>query len=495
MSPSLTLEASGKAAWWVLIATSVNVILVFVNATSLIIVMPVVANDFQASPAQSTWFILAYQLVLTAFIVVFGRLADIFGRKALYVFGVGVFAVSSVVAGVVGNVDLFVLARLVQGLGAAAIISNTTAILTDVFPQGKMPMALGMNATSAALGQVLGPVVGGITTEYFSWRWIFIASSALTVFSLLLSWKLVPGRTGRGRDKFDVFGSVLLISSLGAFVAGMADGSATGWSSAQGPILIMVAVALMVAFIYTQAKRSTPLVDLSLFRIPKLGRRYTAVFLCGFSHYAVILLLSIYLQAVEELSAFEVSLIAIASPLATMAAAQCAGRLVGKVSTGFLASLGMALVSTASLTLIVLLQLGHLGGYTYIALVALGLGIGLFMTPNTSLIMYITPVERRGVSNGIRSTALNLGFLTTTAVSLASATLFLSPGARAAIYAGEYPLPSSVHPDFVLGLQAAFALLALTALIGAVLGSDRRPRKTPEIPPNPSLAGGNDAHF
>lgn len=494
MIAAAATRGASNAAWLVLVATSLNVVLVFVNATSLIIIMPVVANDYQATPTQATWFILAYQLVLTALIIVFGRLADIFGRKALYVFGVGLFALASLIAGIVVTVDLFVVARLLQGLGAAAVISNTTAILTDVFPSEKMPAALGMNATSAALGQVLGPVVGGVTSEYFSWRLIFTVSAVLAVLSLLVSWRLIPGRPGTGREKVDLIGATLLTASLGVFVAGMADASSTGWATPRGPLLILAAAAVMGLFLYVQARRKAPLVDLALFRVPKLARRYSAVFLCGFSHYAVILLLSIYLQAVENLSAFEVSLIAIASPLATMLAAQCAGRMVGKLPTGLLASAGMAMIAAASGLLILLLQFGAVQGYAYAALILLGLGIGLFMTPNTSLIMYITPVDQRGVSNGIRSTALNLGFLTTTAVALAAATAFLEPISRSAIYAGEYPLAQQAHPDFIMGLQLAFAILVTMALIGAWFSTDPGPRKNLGENPNPTLAGGKNAH-
>ncbi|WP_069385910.1 MFS transporter [Cellulosimicrobium cellulans] len=489
--------ARERGAWPVLVATSVNVVLVFVGATSLTILLPQVSREFGASPAETTWFILAYQLVMTALIIVFGRLSDIFGRKRIYVVGVLVFLVGSLAAGLVQGAGAFVVARLVQGVGAAAIITNTTAILTDVFPRERLPAALGMNATSAAFGQALGPVVGGLASELADWRVIFLVSGPVALLSLLVSLRLVPGRPGTGRERVDVVGSLTLVSSLSLFVAGMSAGSAAGWSGPTAPLLVGGALVLLAVFVGTQTRVASPLVDLSLFRVPRLGRRYAAVFVSGFSQYAVILLLSTHLQATQGASAFEVATMVVVAPLSTIVAAQVAGRLVGRVPVARLAVAGMVMIVVAAASLAVAVRTDTVAVGAYVSLALLGLGIGTFMTPNTSLIMLITPTNRRGVSNGIRSTLLNAGFLVTTAVALAVSTAPLSADARRAVYAGDFPLPGAEADHFAVGVQLALLVLVVSGVVGAVLSGGRGAAPSAAGQPVPSdaprpTAGGPD---
>jgi MFS family permease len=476
----------------VLVATSVNVVLVFVCATSLTILLPEVARDFRATPAQSTWFLLAYQLVMTSLIVVFGRLSDIFGRKRIYIAGVVVFLLGSLAAGLTTDAGAFVAARLVQGVGAAAIITNTTAILTDVFPAAALPTALGMNSAAAAVGQVLGPVVGGVTAHLADWRWIFLVSGPLALVSLLVSWRLVPGRAGTGRDRVDVGGALTLTGSLSLFVSGMSFGSQTGWSSPWSAALVAGSVVLLGVFVTIQARVSSPLVDLALFRVPRLGRRYLAVLLSGFSQYAVILLLSTYLQATAGYDAFDVAMLVIVSPLSTIVAAQVAGRLVGRVRVARLAMAGMMLIAVAAASLAVFVHVDALPVGAHVSLVLLGLGIGAFMTPNTSLIMLITPLHRRGVSNGIRSTMLNTGYLLTTAVALQVSTALLGTDARRAVFAGDFPLAGAQELAFRHGVELALGVLVVTAVAGVVCSGGKAAPSAPraEDDGEPDAVGG-----
>jgi len=462
-----------RGSWPVLAATSVNVVLVFVSATALTVLLPQVSRSFAATPTQTTWFILSYQLVMTALIIVFGRLSDLLGRKRIYVLGVTIFMVGALGAGLSTSPALFICARLVQGVGAAAIITNTTAILTDVFPAERLPVALGTNAAVAAFGQALGPVVGGFAGEFSDWRVIFLISGPLALVSLLVSWRLVPGRAGTGRERFDGVGALGLAASLSLFVAGMSLGSGSGWSDPWPVLLLVGSVVLMALFLWSQSVVSAPLVDLTLFRVPRLARRYAAVFAIGFSHYAVILLLSNYLQATQGASPFEVATMVIVSPCMTMIAAQLAGRLVGRVPVARLAGAGAVMITLASATLVVAIHTGELAVTPYVSLAMLGLGIGTFMTPNTSAIMAITPINRRGVSNGIRSTMLNAGYLVTTAVALAVSAAPLSGYARHAVYSGSYPLASTDAADFTVGVQLALAVLVVSGLLSAVLSGGR----------------------
>lgn len=458
----------------VLAATSINVVLVFISASSIAVLLPEIARTFDATPAATSWFVLGYQLVMTSLIVVFGRLADIFGRKALYVFGVGVFIVASAAAGLVGDSGLFVVARLLQGLGAAAIIGNTTAILTDVFPRARLGHALGLNATAAGLGQVLGPAIAGVVTEFTSWQWIFLATAPLAATSVAVSARLIPSRPPGGeRERIDVVGMTAFATSLSAFSLAMSLGPAQGWDSVGVWALIALSVGVLGGFVLWQRRASSPLIDLALFRVPGLGARYLAVLLCAFSQNAVVILISQYLQGVRGLSVFELSALVLASPAANMIAASSAGRLLARFGALRLAATGMLLIASSSAMLIPFVLLGVPTPWVVAAFALLGLGVGLFMTPNTSLIMTLTPAHRRGVSNAIRSTLMNVGALLTTAVGLAVSTSLLSERGRHVVYAGRFPLSPEDSHLLSGGTAIALGVMFVAAVTGAWLSLRR----------------------
>lgn len=468
--PTAADSPSTSRAWLVLTATSLNVVLVFICVSSINVMLPAVSSEFSATPTATTWFVLSYQLVMTALIVVVGRAADIVGRKRLYIVGVVVFAAGSLLAGAAPTAELFVAARLVQGVGAASIVANTTAILTDIFPPVSLSTALGLNATSAALGQMLGPVAGGVFAHIDGWRLIFLGSAVLSLLSMVISAKIIPTKAGPPiQERMDYLGALVFAGALCLFVSAMSLGPASGWTSPWDYVMLLGSVLLAAAFILGQRRVRQPLVDFSLFRVPALRAGYIAVFLAGFSHYAVILLVSQYLQGVKSLDPVAVSAMVAVAPLATMCAALLAGRLSKTIPVGKMTSAGMIMIFSAPVSLVVLIHLDAVTTFGYLSFAVMGLGIGVFMTPNTSSIMSVTPPERRGVSNAVRSTMLNLSSLMTTAIGLAVSTVLLAPSGRSAVYSGTFPLGGAHMGTFTTGIQLALGVMAGSALLGLVV--------------------------
>lgn len=476
--------------WLILLATSLNVVLVFICASSITVILPTLSNDFAATPAESTWFVLSYLMVMTALIIVVGRAADIVGRKRLYIVGVAVFAVGSALSGAAGGAEVFIAARLIQGVGAAAIVANTTAILTDVFRPAALSVALGLNATSAALGQVLGPLIGGVLAQFDGWRFIFWGAAALSLLSLAVSVGLIPAVEKKPHERMDYVGAIIFAAALALFVSAMSLGPASAWSNPWDYAMILGSLILAGVFTFAQRRVREPLVDFNLFRVPGLRAGYVSVFLAGFSHFAVILLLSQYLQGVESAEPIDVSLLVASSPFATMCAAVLAGRLARTVPVRLLTSVGMVCIGMAPLSLIVLIQYDAVLDFGYLSFVSMGLGIGLFMTPNTSSIMALSPSARRGISNAVRSTMLNLSMLMTNAIGLALSTMFLPQSGRTAVYAGNFPVLGAHAGAFTTGIQVALGVMGISALAGLIVCLRRK--DIPSNPPNRETGGRSD---
>lgn len=466
-------------AWLVLATTSVTVVLIFINASGLNVALSAISRELGATGSQSSWFLLSYMLVTTAFILVFGRLADIFGRRRLYLYGIFVFLGGSLACGLAPTAGTFITFRFLQGLGAASVITNNTAILTDMFPRRFLGTALGINATVAALGQALGPVVGGAVAETLGWRWMFLLAVPLLLAALLASVKLIPRSPRAARtEQMDVFGALLVVVGLSALVFAVNElPGIEGIGSPEVWVPGLAAVLFLAVFVGLQRRRRSPLIDLGIFDRSTV-LLYLSGFLCAFSNYAVVLLTSLYLQAALGRTALEAGLMVLPSPLGTVIAALCCGWLVKRFHHGTLTGIGMLLVLSGAVGLGLSLGFGWTEHGLTAGLLAVGLGTGLFMTPNTGALMLAVSPERRGIANAVRSTLQNAGYLFSTSIGLGIATILLTAADRTAAYEGRLLARGGDVALFETGVLIALAVLVVAAAGGAAASFATR-RKTP----------------
>ncbi|NQX28201.1 MFS transporter [Microbacteriaceae bacterium VKM Ac-2854] len=460
-----------RRAWKILFTSSLSVVLVFINSSALLIALPQLSRDLSATGAESSWVLLSYMLSTTTLILVFGRIADIVGRRRLYILGILLFLLASLACGFAPNAGLLIAARLVQGVGAAAIVTNTTALLTDAFPERTLSLGLGLNATVAAVGQVVGPLVGGVVTEALGWRWIFLAGIPISLAGLLWSLRLIPRRARpREPERLDVIGSVLSIAAIGAMVAAVSLGGALGWTS---PLVLgtgSIAIALCIVFVWSQRVVAHPLVDPDIFQDRATITLYTSAALCALSSYALVLLASLSFQAVDGMSALDAAVAILPAPLGTTIAAAAAGLLARRFRARTLATIGMTLIGCGALLLA--FSLGSAAAYPVSAagLGAMGAGTGIFMTPSTAALMTRIPERRRGIANAIRSALQNAGYLFSTAIGLAIATSGLTIAQQAAAYNGSLlDLSPADVQAFVDGVRTAALTFAGLAFAGAAV--------------------------
>ncbi len=337
--------------------------------------------------------------------------------------------------------------------------------------------ASGANVTVAAVGLVAGPAVGGVVADGLDWRWVFWFNVPLGIVGMLWAVPTLRELPKQGaREPFDVVGAVLSAVVVGALVMAVALGGTHGWTAwpvVTGAFGFVIGLPVLL---WTQSRRSFPLLDLQLFADRARAIAFSVTFTIAFARFGLVLILSLYLQAAHGWSAVRTGVIITPTAVGMMIAAPVAARLARRISARYLASAGLAMTAAALFYVAVELNPHSSTASLLVVLGAVGLGTGLVMTPNTSSIMASVTPGRRGVANALRALMQNVGTVTGTAVCLAIVTRPLDPPDQAAAYAGTLSrLSAHTLPAFTAGYHRALLLLAIVTAAGAVASLLRNP--------------------
>jgi EmrB/QacA subfamily drug resistance transporter len=480
-----------RSAKRVLTATSLGVLLSSANSSTLDVALPVVARHFRAGASAASWALLSYLLVYTALLLVFGRLADLVGRRRLYLLGLVTLTLASLACGFAPNMVVLDVLRGIQAVGAAAIITNVTALLTDAFPPAFLALGLGLNVTVGGVAQVGGPLIGGFLASELGWRAVFLFNVPTGLIALIWSRRVVPpGGKPSSREPLDLVSSVVCMGMLAGVMAAVSEAGILGW---RNPLVIGGAILALVAaptFVLLQYRRRYPLVHPDLFRDRDRAMAYVSSFLLTGVRYSIVLLVALYLQAVRGQDAFAAGLHVIPVAVGMMIASPVAGRLAGTFGAKVLATSGLGLSGVGLVG--VFLTLGPSSSYGPLlpALLCIGLGVGIFMTPNTSSIMASVTKDRRGIANGVRQLSQQSGAALSAAVCLAVIASPLTPVNRQAAYAGELSLVSGpAVREFTGAYHLAFAILLGAVVIAVAVSLLRSPPPTKGPGREPRMEG------
>jgi EmrB/QacA subfamily drug resistance transporter len=481
-------RAQVRYAWRVLSVTSLGVLLAGTNTSTLDVGLPVVARHFHADATEASWIVLSYMLVNTVLILVFGRVADLIGRRRLYLIGLFVLTTASVLCGLAPNAPVLAAFRALQAVGAAALITNTTALLTDVAPPGRLSSLLGVNVSVASAAQVAGPLVGGLFASTLGWRWVFWFNVPFGVAGLVWARLSLHRDPPAGdREPFDAVGALLSFSLVGGIVLTLSEGGAVGWSS---PAVLAGAVVTLLSlpvFLLTQRHRRYPMLDLTLFADRERSFAYACTFLLAVARFAVVLLVALYLQAASGTDPFQAGLRVIPVAAGISVVSPLAGRLARRFATRWVASGGLAVTAISLAVLAVVIAPGASYPTVGACLLGVGVGTGLFMTPNTTSIMANVEAGRRGIANGVRSMLQNTGYVVSTALALAIVTSPLKPAEKSSAYAGTLSTLSPHALDaFTSGYRKAFVVLAVACAVATIASLSRvgaDPRQARRSPP------------
>ena len=458
--PTATAGGCSRSLHW-------GVMLCFVNASTLNVVLPVVSHDLGSSSAQASWILLSYMLVTTALIPVCGRLADLFGRRRLYMGGLALLTGASVGCGLAPDTAWLLLFRCLQAVGAAAVITNTTALLTDAFSSRTLAFGLGLNSTLSATAQSFGPMLGGAVVSTLGWRAIFLLNLPLGLYALHRAHRTLKDVLPRQNEPFDVRGALLSMMALSGLVYGLSMAGPKGWSSPHCWLALALSVFCFSVFVAAQRRTRHPLIDLGLFADRERATAYACVLLICMAQTSSVLLVALVLQGVQGANAFHAGLSVAPVPVGMMLASPVAGRLMGRFSSLHLSATGLLFVMVGLCWLVWQLHAEVHTAMLGVGLLAIGLGTGLFLTANNSGIMGGVQAQRRGVANAIRSTLQNAGLVLGAALAMSIAIAGLAPDVQRAVYDGrlDQTTPEDVL-QFLTGCRWAFAVLAALCLAG-----------------------------
>ena len=440
-----------------------------IMSSSVTIALPSIGGEFSMGAAALGWVATAYLLAAAVFLVPFGRIADIHGRRRMFLSGLSVFTAASLLCALAPGPGWLVAMRIVQGTGGAMIFSTSMAILTSVFPPQRRGRVLGISVSSTYAGLSLGPFLGGLLTRHLGWRSIFIAPVPLGLAAVLLAARGLKGEWAKAKgERLDVIGSAVFGLSLAALVYGLSRLPASA-----GVALSLGGVAGLALFVFRQARIANPVLDVKLFTArPIFGFSALAALIHYSATFAVAFLMSLYLQTARGLDPQAAGLALIAQPVMMAAFSPITGRLSDRIEPRVLASAGMGIMAVG-LLLLSFMDLETPLAYPVAAMAALGFGYALFSSPNTNAIM--GAVERR--QYGVAAATVGAMRLIGQMLSMAAAAAIL------AAYVGRTQLAAADPALLVAGTRTGFLVFTVVC-VGGIAASLARGRLHPS-PPSP----------
>ncbi|ADN35831.1 major facilitator superfamily MFS_1 [Methanolacinia petrolearia DSM 11571] len=422
------------------------------DSSAVNIALPTIGTEFSMDAITLSWVATAYLLASAAFLVPTGRIADIVGRKKVFKIGLSVFTIASFLMIFSVSPEMIIALRVIQGIGSAMIFGTAVAILTSAVPPAERGKSLGIYITSVYLGLAAGPFLGGLLTGYLGWRSIFLINVPLGLLTLAMIHLMMKEEWADARgEHFDLAGSLLYGFSLVGVMYGLSL-----LPDAAGYIIAIAGAVLLAAFVWWEIHEKSPVLEMKLFIENRVFAFSNLAALINYSAtFAVTFFMSLYLQYIRGLSPEYAGLVLIIQPITQAAISPFAGKLSDRIEPGIIASTGMAL-NAFGLFLLVFISDSTPFVLFAAVLAVLGLGFGLFSSPNLNAIM--TSVEKKyyGIASGTQGTMRLIGQM----LSMGMATMIL------AFFIGRVVITIDNHARFISGMHAAFALFTILCIVG-----------------------------
>ena len=393
--------------WLVLSAVAMGIFLATIDGSIVNVALPTLSTALGADFATVQWVVLSYLLTITTLLAVVGRLADMYGRKRLYNSGFVVFTIGSLLCGLSPSVGWLIGFRVLQGIGAALILALGLALVTEAFPPQERGRALGIAGSIVSIGIVTGPTLGGVIIENLSWHWIFFVNVPIGILGTYLVWRNIPATRPPGGQAFDFGGAATLCLGLLGILLGLTTGQQAGFTSPQALGLFAFGIFFLLALVYIQRRHPQPIIDPVLFR----NRLFTINLITGLLVFIGLgsgVLIPFYLETVLGYNVQQVGLLLAVVPIALGIVSPISGVLSDRMGSRPISALGLAVTMLGYLGLSTLstetTAVGFMLRYGLI-----GIGVGLFQSPNNSAMMGTAPRERLGVASGLLAMTRNLG--------------------------------------------------------------------------------------
>lgn len=405
-TPEIEVDYSRK--WLVMSAVAMGIFLGTIDGSIVNVALPTLVGDLQTNFATVQWVVLAYLLTLSTLLLLVGRLADIQGKKRIYVSGFIIFTTGSVLCGLSPTVYWLIAMRIVQALGAAMIFALGPAIITEAFPTSERGKALGITGSIVSVGIVAGPVLGGVIIGALSWHWIFFVNLPVGILGTWIAWRNVPDTLPVGGQRFDYWGAVTLFISLLSLLLGLTLGQEAGFASTVPLVLFAVWAIFLTLFIRLELHTEQPMIDLRIFGNRTLSINLVTGFITFVAIAGTIFLLPFYLENVLGFSVSNVGLLLAVTPIALGITAPIAGSLSDRLGARPITLTGLVLLVIGYFAVSTLTTETGVLGYL-LRLLPVGLGMGIFQSPNNSVIMGAAPRSQLGVVSSLLGITRTLG--------------------------------------------------------------------------------------
>ncbi|MEC0328347.1 MFS transporter [Paenibacillus macerans] len=453
-----------KRRWLILVVLNLFTFMSTLDGSIVNIALPVISKQLDLQVAEAEWVVTAYLMMICAAILFFGKLGDIVGKIKVFKWGMIIFTVGSLLCGFSSSLTMLVGSRLIQALGASMTMANNQGIITDIFPATERGRALGLIGTFVSLGSIAGPSLGGVIVSALGWEYIFWVNIPVGLIAIVIGWRTLPADRTKLGVKIDKAGSLLFPLFILALFSGLLLGQQIGYRDPRIIAALIIAAVVFIVFLWIETRKTEPMLQLSLFKNPLFSLSILCGFLVFVANFCFNIIAPFYTQSILNLSPSHAGLLMMLFPIVMVIVAPLSGALSDKI--------GSELLTFAGLIVMVIAQVGLAGlhGSSPIFLVGvwigmLGLGSGLFQSPNNSLVMSKVPRTQLGIAGSINSLVRNVGMVV--GITVATTTLF---GVMSSLAGQRVTGLVPGRPDlFLSGMHVVFMTSATICLVAAVL--------------------------
>ena len=465
-------EVKKRNKWSVLIIVVLSTFMSTLDSSIVNVALPRMADSLGVTTASIQFVATSYLIVISGTVLIFGKLGDMFGKTTMFTLGVIVFTIGSLLCGLSHSYWFLIMARAIQAIGAAGTMANNQGIVTEVFPVQERGKALGLLGTAVALGSLVGPGLGGMIVGVLSWEYIFTINVPIGILAVIGAFFLLPKTKTKANGRMDLYGAILFIVTIVSLFGALSEGLNLGFGT---PLILtgfFLAAVSFAVFLVVEKKRKDPMIQLDIF---KNGLFSLSIF-CGFISFVAMfcnnIILPFYLQDVMEFSPQKAGLIMMAYPLILMVVAPVSGHLSDKIGSEILTFIGLVFTSVGLFSMSFLNE--NSAVITMVSLIGImSVGMGLFQSPNNSLIMSTVSRDKLGVAGSINALVRNVGMVC--GIALATTLLYGMMSSRLGYRVTDY-IPGR-NDAFLYGMNIVYITASAICMLGAVLTFFRLKRK------------------
>ena len=464
-----------KSRWTILIIVLMSTFMSALDGSIVNVALPKMAKALNVTTSSIQLVAISYLIVIAGTVLIFGRLGDMLGKAKMFKFGMGLFTFGSLLCGITSSFPVLIMARVVQAIGAAGTMANNQGIITEIFPPNERGKALGFLGTSVALGSLVGPGLGGLIVGAASWEFIFLINVPIGIIALFYAIKLLPKGRKTVQGKMDGIGAILFMFTIVPLFVALSEGLNSGFTD---PIILTgfaASIISFIAFILVEKKKENPLLQLQIFS----NKLFSLSIFCGFITFVAIfcnnIILPFYLQDVMSYTPQHTGLILMVYPLLLTVVAPISGALSDKIGSEVLTFIGLVLISLG----LILMSILNVDSTVLTMIIFIGImsiGMGLFQSPNNSLIMSTVPKDKLGIAGSVNALVRNLGMVC--GIALATTLLYSMMSSKIGYRVTDFVVGR--NDAFIYGMRIVYITAGVISSVGAALTFLRLTRKKSE---------------